>query len=281
MNESESTRRHFLKNAGAASSLTGAGLTTMAHVQGETAQSRDTHSCLDYRRSFICGTSESNSVRFWIESRTTITNTSTGKNSVFYQCASCKSENTFGKHDLFLVPNYDFLPILGDGHWLIFRRHAQMFPDRYRLSYKAADLWGEPRFLTHEAKQVGLLQTYEEIRDATAEGVPLISQTELVNTDADMKATIECPVKTMNISLKEQMYQVDTGPIAFPDLNRKSTPLIECLDLAFIAFNQDSFADFVIEQPTFANRDEEEPVRIYHYSNPISLEATNRILTHA
>jgi len=67
--------------------------------------------CLDYGRSFLCGTVPLNNVRFWVESRTTIFDDQAHTSTVFYQCASCKSENTFGEQDLFLSDNYDFLPI--------------------------------------------------------------------------------------------------------------------------------------------------------------------------
>jgi hypothetical protein len=278
MPPSDSTRRQFLKDAGAASSLVTAGLTTMTQLQAN--QAGDAPSCLDYRRSFICGTSELNSVRFWIESQTAITDSATGKSAVFYQCASCKSENTFGETDLFLADNYDFMPILGDGHWLIFRRHARMNTERYRETIESPNAWGEPRYLTHEGANVQVLDTWEKIRDATAQGVPLVSQTELMNEDASLRAVIECPVKTMNISLEKKMYQVDTGPIAFPDLKQNSDRLIDRLSLAFVAFNQSHFADFVIEQPTPMIEDEKELCSIYHYSNRISLPATNRLLTH-
>lgn len=280
MTQPESTRRRFLKTAGAASSLVTAGLATMTQPQAGTIESVIPPSCLDYRRSFICGTAELNAVRFWIESRTTIFDSATNESSVFFQCASCKSENTFGEKDLFLADNYDFMPILGEAQWLIFRRHARMDPPRYRSTYELPHPWGAPRFLTHEGSNVQVLKTWEEIRDATAQGVPLVSQTELVNPDRSLKAVIECPIKTMNISLEKKMYQVDTGPIAFPDLKQNTDRLIDRLSLAFVAFNQDDFADFVIEQPTPVIESNEEVCRIYHYSNPISLSATNRILTH-
>lgn len=251
---------------------------TQPHVHA--ADTGSNPACLDYRRSFVCGTSDLNSLRLWIESRTTIIDSASGNSAVFYQCASCKSENTFGESDLFLPDNYDFLPILGDGHWLIFRRHARLNPDRYRETVHVPNAWGEPRLLIPEASDVRILETWEQIRDVTAQGSPLVSQTELVSPDTSLKAVIECPVKTMNISLEKQMYQVDTGPIAFPDLSRKTDPLINCLQLAFVAFNQPDFADFVIEQPTPVIENEVEVCRIHHYSNPISLPATNRILTH-
>lgn len=280
MTTPENTRRRFLKTAGAASSLVTATLATSTSLAARTNESEDPYSCLDYRRTFICGTSELNSVRFWVESRTTITDISTGDSTVFYQCASCKSENTFGEKDLFYPDNYDFLPIFGAGYWLLFRRKARLDAERYRETLVSPNGWGEPRLLLHKGIHVRVLDTWEQIRDATAEGVPLVSQTELVNEDTSMKAVIECPVKTMNISLEKKMYQTDTGPIAFPDLTRKTEPLINSLSLAFVAFNQSHFADFVIEQPAPVMEDEVELCKIYHYSNPISLPATNRILTH-
>ena len=257
-----------------------AALSAMTQLHGQPVAANDVHSCLDYRRSFICGTSALNSVRFWIESRTTIIDTKHEKSAVFYQCASCKSENTFGELDLFLAENYDFLPILGDGHWLIFRRHARMDTERYRQTLESPNAWGEPKLLLHEGSNVQSLDTWENIRDVTAQGMPLVSQTELVNQDTSLRAIIECPVKTMNISLEKQMYQVDTGPVALPDLTREFTPLIDCLSLAFVAFNQNDFADFVIEQPTPVVENDEEVCSIYHYSTPISLPAANRLLTH-
>ncbi len=280
MTSPEPTRRRFLQTAGAASSLATATLATSAAPSARAAESQNPYSCLDYRRSFICGTSELNSVRFWIESRTTITDAASGVSTVFYQCASCKSENTFGEQDLFYSDNYDFLPIFGGGHWLLFRRKARLDAERYRETLVSPNGWGEPRLLLHEGASARELDAWEQIRDATAQGLPLVSQTELVNEDASLKAVIECPVKTMNISLEKKMYQTDTGPVAFPDLTRITEPLIDCLSLAFIAFNQSHFADFVIEQPTPVIENEVELCKIYHYSNPISLPATNRILTH-
>ncbi len=253
----------------------------MKQAHGQAADSTVSPSCLDYRRSFVCGTSALNSLRLCIESRTTIINTATGNSVQFYQCASCKSENTFGDSDLFLPDNYDFLPIVGAGHWLVFRRHARFDPERYRETVPLPNAWGDPRMLIPESTDVRILNTWEEIRDATAQGVPLVSQTEIMNSDTSLKAVIECPVKTMNISLEKQMYQVDTGPVAFPDLKQTADPLINCLQLAFVAFNQSDFADFIIEQPTPVIENKSNVCRIYHYSNPISLPATNRILTHA
>jgi len=236
--------------------------------------------CLDYGLSFICNPSPENSVRFWVESRTTVIDDSTGVSTEFYQCASCKSENTFAEKDLFQEDNYDFLPIFGGvdaEDLLVFRRPARL-SERYRQITKSEEVWGKPILKLREGQHVQVLDGWEKIHDATAAGVPIVSQTEIKNPDTKLRAIIECPVKTMNIRPRDKMYQVDTGPIAFPDLSQRSEPLIGSLRLAFVAFNAPHFADFVIEQPTSVTEDGEELCKIYHYSNPISLPAKNTLL---
>lgn len=236
--------------------------------------------CLDYGLSFLCNPASFNSVRFWVESRTTLIDEQAGTRVEFYQCASCKSENTFGEKDLLYEDNYDFLPIFGGEDLLIFRRPARL-SDNYRQLTKAADVWGQPILKLREGKRVTKLETWEQIRDTTAEAIPIVSQTELVNKETGLRAVVECPVKTMNISHDKQMYQVDTGPVAFPDLTRRYDRPIECLSLAFVVFNAPHFADFVIEQPTPVVEEGEEKCRIYHYSDPFSLPADNRLLAVA
>jgi len=56
---------------------------------------------LDYGLSFIGNDASFNNVRFWVESRTIIADDRDGASYEFYQCGSCKSENTFAERDLF------------------------------------------------------------------------------------------------------------------------------------------------------------------------------------
>ena len=65
--------------------------------------------------------------------------------------------------------------------------------------------------------------------------------------------------------------------MAFADLTQRPDPQIGCLSLAFLAFNAPDFADFVVEQPTAVLEDGVETCEVYHYSNPFSLPAKNRV----
>ena len=275
------TRRHVLQSAVA--SMLGLSLSGRASaLETDDAADPSKNSIakmrpLDYGLSFICHTAAFNAVRFWVESRTRIINETAGTTTDYYQCASCKSEHTFAETDLFQQDNYDFLPILGGGQWLVFRRRVGV-REGYRSLTPVEKLWGEPVLKLREAKSAALLNTWETIRDATADAIPIVTQTELANPETGLRAIIECPVKTMNISLENRLYQVDTGPVAYPALAKVCEPEIDCLSLAFIAFNAPGFADFVVEQPTPIMADGVETAQTYHYSAPFSLPATNSVL---
>src|SRR5688572_7576436 len=84
---------------------------------------------IEYGRSFLVCRWPHNQVRFWIESRTRFIDEDRGVVEDYYQCASCKSEDTFAKKDLFQADNYDFLPIFGPELGVIFRRRAWLNPN--------------------------------------------------------------------------------------------------------------------------------------------------------
>ena len=230
---------------------------------------------LDYGRSFLIGKGHGNEVRFWIESRTRIIDERAGTYEDYYQTASCKSENTFAERDLFQQDNYDFLPIFGAEYGLIFRRKVYL-NERYRDTRPYDEMFGGHDLHLVEGTRVQELSSNEQIRDETYRFVPIVSQTEIWNDDSGLRALIECPVKTMNTVRLDDIYQVDTGPIAFPDLSTRREKLVDLLDLAFVAFNVPDFADFVIEAPTVVDAAQSD-LQVHHYSRIVSLPARNRV----
>ncbi|NLX07564.1 MAG: hypothetical protein GXY33_20685 [Phycisphaerae bacterium] len=230
---------------------------------------------IDYGRSFVHGTSPANRLRLWVESRTRIIDEPNGVQEDFIQCGACKSENTFAERDLFIADNYDFTPVFGAEVGVIFRRRASV-SDNYRNITPYDRLWGTPKYRIVEPASVRELTSFDEIRQATHDGLPMVSQTEIHNEQTGLRAIIECPVKTMNIEEQRSIYQVDIGPVAFADLSERSERLAECIHLAFLAFNAPDFTDFVIEAPTTIGT-AACTCRVHHYSKIVSLPATNRI----
>ena len=226
---------------------------------------------LDYGRSFLIGTGAGNEVRFWIESRTRIVDGDSGEAEDYWQTASCKSEHTFAERDLFQQDNYDFLPIFGPDFGIIFRRKAYLNP-AYKQIVASDIMFGGHAFHLVEASAVSELTDNEAIREATYSFAPIVSQTEIWNDETGLRAIIECPVKTMNTRREGDIYQVDTGPVAFPELSHQGRS-VDSISLAFLAFNTPHFIDVVIEAETAIAGD----AAVHHFSELQTLPATNRL----
>lgn len=232
---------------------------------------------LDYGRSFLIGTAAANEVRLQVESRTRIIDERDGTAEDYIQCASCKSEDTFAVKDLFYEDNYDFMPIFGPDFCLVFRRKAWLNPD-YRSCMASVELWDGPKYRLVEGASAEELAGPADVLRATYDCRPIVAQTEIANAETGLRAIIEYPVKTLNTRRADDTYQIDTGPVAFPDLGTRPDRLVDAISLAFVAFNVPHFADFVVEVPTFAESAlAKEGMQVYHYSRRVSLAAVNRL----
>ena len=226
---------------------------------------------LDYGRSFLIGNEPENEVRFWVESRTRIIDEASGQSEDYVQVGSCKSEHTFAKDNLLHEDNYDFLPVFGPEWSVIYRRHANL-RDTYRDIRRSEKCWDGQQYHLIVGSDVEELTSDAAVREATYDSVPIVAQTEVRNEETGLRAIMECPVKTMNTNRANDIYQVDTGPMAFPDLSQRYDRHVEALSLAFVVFNAPHFADFVLEAPTRVGDEQ-----VYHYSKLVSLATVNRL----
>ena len=226
---------------------------------------------LDYGRSFLIGNGPDNEVRFWVESRTRIIDETSGQREDYVQVGSCKSEHTFAKDNLLHEDNYDFLPVFGPEWSVVYRRHANL-RDTYREIRRSEEWWNGQQYHLIVGSDVEELTSDAAVREATYDSVPIVAQTQVRNEETGLQAIMECPVKTMNTNRANDIYQVDTGPVAFPDLSQRNARHVDALSLAFVVFNAPHFADFVLEAPTRVGDEQ-----VYHYSKLVSLAAVNRL----
>ena len=226
---------------------------------------------LDYGRSFILGNGPENEVRFWVESRTRIIDETSGQREDYVQVGSCKSEHTFAQENLLHEDNYDFLPVFGPEWSVVYRRHADL-RDRYREIRRSQAWWNGQQYRLIVGRGVEELTSEAAVREATYAAVPIVAQTQVRNEETGLQAIMEYPVKTMNTNRASDLYQVDTGPVAFPDLSQRRARHVDTLALAFVVFNAPHFADFVLEVPTRVGDEQ-----VYHYSKRVSLAAVNRL----
>ena len=116
------------------------------------------------------------------------------------------------------------------------------------------------------------LESDREIVEAVLANRLLNGITEL---EADRyTAVIDYPIKTMNANERDWVWQPDTGPVLFPDLSREPEDLIGGFELAFVAYNKSSWAEFVLRVPTPLS----EEISVYHYSKRVRVDCVNRMI---
>ncbi|MBM4407737.1 MAG: hypothetical protein FJ038_03840 [Chloroflexi bacterium] len=220
-----------------------------------------------------------NNSRIVLESRCTVTDAETGRTQWFVLGASCKTEQVGAAADLFLLPNADFMPILGrdaDGedafmHLKTFARAGdtagrfggaagEQQPDRLRVPIRGTFAAMALDLVTREAE---LLADARAIVEGTFSGDPLMAHSRIRR--GRYTVTIEFPIKTMNANERAMIYQSDTGPVLYPDLDAPAERFMDRLDVAFAAHNAPDWIEFIVRRRTIIA----EGVEVYHYSEPI------------
>ena len=201
-----------------------------------------------------------NNARISLECICNLENSKTGESFRYVLGASCKTERVGVPKDIWLKPVADFCVITSDEEFMILKswqrndmkvmRHPESLgaqPERQAGLTKEA--WTSLKIKVSET-EAAVLNSVDEIIDATFEGMPLVSRMEY--DDSSYHVRIENPVKTFNVNEREKIYQTDTGPVLLPDFSRLSgeSRLVEVFDLAFSAFNCPQWAEFVVNVPT-------------------------------
>ncbi len=122
-----------------------------------------------------------------------------------------------------------------------------------------------------------LLATTREIIESGLAGIPVVSQTEYSLSDGS-HVLLEYPIKTLNVSERDEFYQVDTGPVLVPDAaSNDGKHAISALRLAFIAHNQLGCTEFLVNVPTPVGGN----ISVNHYSQVLKVKAVNRMFATA
>ena len=222
-----------------------------------------------------------NNARVQLDSRRRVTEKATGRIHAFVLGASCKTERVGAARDLWLMPNADFKPIFGDTEFMHIKTFARAgtvadaWPpgsgeqsDRLRVDIDATFDRVHLDLLEREGQR---LSTAREIVDATLGYQPLVAVQRIEN--ARYQATMEFAVKTMNANERDWVYQTDTGPVLWPDLDREPADLLAGLQLAYVAFNSPDWADVIIRTRTPIA----DGVEVYHYSDARRVDVVNEI----
>ena len=195
-----------------------------------------------------------NTIRILIDSRCEFINAESGESEWFYLITPCRTEwmyrdDMLWKND----PNLEFVGIYSNKYY----RHGHVqVQDKLRVQ-QDMDIVKEtsvglqdfnPNLVFYKTTQE--LTKDSDVIDATLNLIPIIAITTIESSDKKTKVNIEYPIKTMNYVKDRNRFQVDTGPVLFPDFNIKTEQDIQKLKLSFVCYNTRDIAEFVSRVPT-------------------------------
>jgi hypothetical protein len=223
-----------------------------------------------------------NQVRIPVECRCEVTNPQTGATTQYVLGASCKTEKVNVDRDVWLIPNADFCVVSSDQTFLIIKRFEQLdvdVPTESNMARPARRQVGESDGAwTRHSRNLHMvagrqLELPDQVITTTLANRPLTSRTEFVLPDGQL-VMIEYPVKTINVSERDRYYQVDTGPVLFPDLSIGHESFVGNFRLAYIAHNCADWAEIIVNVPTPVAKG----ISVDHYSQPVRLETRNSMI---
>jgi len=204
-----------------------------------------------------------NSVRIQIDALCTITDQSTGESENFYLIAPCRKEWMYRDRELIMDPGAEYRVIFSRDRQLDVAMSIRGQGDRPIPATTVAFTSLEFELSTAAANQ---LQTDLDVVPASAGRASIVARTEITNAKRGLTALLEYPIRTMNYHPERQRFQVDTGPLLFPDLSIETDQLIECCKLAHTVYNTFDYAEFVCRSLTPLIGDNPAEVSLFHYS---------------
>ena len=224
-----------------------------------------------------------NNARINLECICDITDINAQQSMRYVLGASCKTELVGVSKGIWTEPNGDFCLVASEEEFMIIKswqknnmgvkRHPESLgiqPERQLGSVK--DAWVSFHINIAEVNAV-VLDTLGII-DAVFANKRLVSRIEYTNGNYHVR--IDQPVKTINVNERDNIYQTDTGPIILPDFikTKTSSRMVGIFDLAYSAFNCNSWAEFIVNVSTPVG----EEISVNHYSKSRRIENMNNVI---
>lgn len=198
--------------------------------------------------------------------------------------ASCKAEQVNVAKDIWHNPAADMCLVASADEFLVIKSWDRnnrgvmlspptLGPQPERHANKIAEAFTELRIDFHPVSG-RMLKTTEEIVSAVLDNQAVVSQTEFTMPD-QTHVSIEYPVKTINVSERENFYQTDTGPVLIPDPEAfDGTHPISVLRQAYLAHNSLGCTEFLVNVPTPIGSG----LSVNHYSKTVSVKGNHRLI---
>lgn len=216
-----------------------------------------------------------NAARILIDARCTITDDSGAILDQLYLIAPCRTEWMYRETEMIQNPSGEYRVIFSEPHKLQLTV-GKWIDERnvVRAPAVSSENFNWVKFSVNPKPAIRL-ETNQAVVNATMRNLPINARTSF--TANGLTATLEYPIRTMNYQEERVRFQVDTGPIVFPDLAANEEHLIDRCYLAHTVYNTFTYAEFVGKQPTPLIIDGQTVTSVYHYSHYWQLAVTTEL----
>lgn len=217
-----------------------------------------------------------NAARILIDARCTIVDSAGNLADELYLIAPCRTEWMYRETGLIQNPSGEYRQIFSEPHGLqktVGKSISEAGPIVHGPAV-STDIFDWIRF-DISSKPSTRLATDQNVVDATMANVPMVAKTTVESNG--LKAILEYPIRTMNYHEERVRFQVDTGPLIFPDLDADDEQLIDRCYLAHTVYNTFVYAEFVCKQPTPLVVGGAGVASLYHYSRFENLDVTTEL----
>ena len=217
-----------------------------------------------------------NHVRVHADCLAEVTDRRTGKTIPYLLGASCKTEHVGVDRGVWTEPNSDFAMVAGPDRCMGIKRWdktdkgVKLFPPTLGVQPERQVITPSESFTLYAAdirKTAGRLMTdNDDIARVLASEQHVVSRTRIEGKHYNL--TLEYPAVTANYSTRERFYQLDTGPVIFPDLGADAEDVLRTFNLAFVAHIKRDWAEFLVCVPTPLTPQ----ISVHHYSKSVRVD---------
>jgi hypothetical protein len=217
-----------------------------------------------------------NSARILVDARCTLLDGASEVIDELYLIAPCRGEWMYQEENLFQIPSAEFRLIYARDRYV--QVGKKMIEDAERPGSRPSERFQSLTFSIQSAPSSTELTTDDAVIAATLRNLPINAKTEIWDDASGLRAILEYPIRTMNYHVERRRFQVDTGPLIFPDLSATVEYPIDRCALAHIIYNRFDRAEFICKRPTPVMHEGQEIARIQHYSDVRSMPAKHTLL---
>lgn len=217
-----------------------------------------------------------NSARIQLDARCEILNEEDGTSEEFFLITPCRTEWMYRSDTLFQYPSGEYCAIWSESEFLNVGYGITDNKVKH-TAFLIEDRFTDFNFTIRTHPVIQALVNSEQIIQSTKANKALIGRTTIWNEVKSIRAIIEYPIKTINVNHDHGLFQVDTGPLPFPDLTCSSECSIEWFSVAFVCYNAFDIAEFILRKPTPVMDDGRELCKVVTYSDIRRVPAQNNI----